>query len=89
MVKTGEEHLRKVVSTHLRDWDGKLPIYLLAYRAPTHGTTGTMSTSMVLGREQLLPCDLFGAPPTRSNLRSTTWQTLWISCITSTSDGDQ
>jgi len=29
-VKTIEEHLRKVVSTHQRDWDERLPIFLLA-----------------------------------------------------------
>jgi hypothetical protein len=28
-----EEHLRKVVSTHQRDWDERLSIFLLAYRA--------------------------------------------------------
>jgi len=31
--KTNEEHLRKVVSTHQRDWDERLSIFLLAYRA--------------------------------------------------------
>ena len=29
-VKTIEEHLRKVVSTHQWDWDERLPIFLLA-----------------------------------------------------------
>jgi hypothetical protein len=32
-VKTVEEHLRKVVSIHQWDWDDRLPIFLLAYRA--------------------------------------------------------
>jgi transposase InsO family protein len=32
-VKMIEEHLRKVVSTHQRDWDDRLPIFLLAYHA--------------------------------------------------------
>jgi hypothetical protein len=31
--KTIEEHLRKVVSAHQRDWDERLPIFLLADRA--------------------------------------------------------
>jgi hypothetical protein len=31
-VKTVEVHLRKVVSTHKRDWDERLSIFLLAYR---------------------------------------------------------
>jgi transposase len=30
-VKTTEEHLRKVVSTHQWDWDERLPNFLLAY----------------------------------------------------------
>jgi hypothetical protein len=29
-VKTFEEHLRKVVSTHRKDWDERLPIFGLA-----------------------------------------------------------
>jgi hypothetical protein len=38
-VKTVEEHLRKVVLTHLRAWNEKLPLFLLAYKASTHETT--------------------------------------------------
>jgi alcohol dehydrogenase YqhD (iron-dependent ADH family) len=30
-VRTIEKYLRKVVSTHQRDWDERLPIFLLAY----------------------------------------------------------
>ena len=30
-VKTIEEYFRKVVSTHQRDWNERLPIFLLAY----------------------------------------------------------
>jgi len=63
-VKTIEEHLRKVVSTHQRDWDERPTIFLLAYRAPTHETTGVMPANMLFGRELRLPCYLmFGAPP--------------------------
>jgi hypothetical protein len=62
-VKTAEEHLRKVVSTHQRDWDERLPIFLLAYRESTHETTGMTPANMVFGSELRLPCDfLFGAP---------------------------
>jgi transposase len=32
-VKTIEEHLRKVVASNQRDWDEKLPLFLLAYWA--------------------------------------------------------
>jgi hypothetical protein len=63
-VKTVEEHMRKVVSNHQRDWDERLPIFLLAYRASTHESTGVMPANMVFGSELRLPCDLmFGAPP--------------------------
>jgi hypothetical protein len=63
-VKTIVEHLRKVVFDHQRDWDESLPIFLLAYRASTHETTGVTPASMVFGRELRLPSDLmFGAPP--------------------------
>jgi hypothetical protein len=65
-VKTVEEHLRKVVSTHQQDWEERLPIFLLAYRAATHETTGVTPAGMVFGRELHLPCDLmFGVPPDR------------------------
>jgi transposase InsO family protein len=62
-VKTVEEHLRKVVSTHQRDWDERLPIFLLAYLAPTHETTGMTPANMAFERELRLPCDMFGAFP--------------------------
>jgi hypothetical protein len=62
--KTVEEHLHKVVASHQRDWDERLPFFLLAYRASTHDTTGLTPASLVFGRELRLPCDLlFGAPP--------------------------
>jgi transposase InsO family protein len=63
-IKTIEEHLRKVVASHQRDWDERLPLFLLACRASTHDTTGLTPASLVFGRELRLPCDLlFGAPP--------------------------
>jgi hypothetical protein len=59
-----EERLQKVVSTHQRDWDERLPIFLLVSRATTLETTGMTPDNMVFGRELRLPCDLlFGAPP--------------------------
>jgi hypothetical protein len=63
-IKTIEEHLRKVVASHQKDWDARLPIFLLAYRASTHDTKGLTSANLVFGRELRLPSDLlFGAPP--------------------------
>jgi hypothetical protein len=65
-VKTIEEHLRKVVTSNQRDWDEKLPLFLLAYRATTHDTTGLTPASLVFGRELRLPRDLpFGVLPDR------------------------
>ncbi|KAJ4437535.1 hypothetical protein ANN_17680 [Periplaneta americana] len=63
-IKTVEEHLRKVVSNHQRDWDARVPLFLFAYRASVHDTTGMTPANMVFGRELRLPCDLlFGTPP--------------------------
>jgi hypothetical protein len=63
-VRTIKKHLRKVASTHQRDWDERLPTFLLAYRASTNETTGVTPANMVFGQELRLPCDLmFGAPP--------------------------
>jgi hypothetical protein len=63
-VKTIEEHLRKVVASHQRDWDMRLPIFLLAYRASTHGTMGLTPANLTCGRDLRLPCDLlFESPP--------------------------
>jgi transposase InsO family protein len=58
-----EEHLWKVIMSHQRDWDERLPLFLLAYRTSTHNTTGLTPASLVFGRELQLPCDLlFGVP---------------------------
>ena len=56
-----------MVSSHQRDWDERIPLFLMAYRASTHTTTGVTPANMVFRRELRLPCDLmFGAPPTRN-----------------------
>jgi transposase InsO family protein len=57
------EHLRKVVASHQRDWDARLPIFLLAYRASTHDTPGLTPANLMFWRDLRLPGDLlFGAP---------------------------
>jgi hypothetical protein len=41
-----------------------LPLFLLAYRASTHDTTGFTPARLLFGRELRLPSDLlFGTPP--------------------------
>jgi hypothetical protein len=68
-IKTVEEHLRKIITLHQRDWDEKLPLFLLAYRPSTHDTTGLTPAHLVFGWELRLPCDLlFGAPPDKERL---------------------
>jgi hypothetical protein len=63
-MKTVEEHVRRVVASHQRDWDEGLPLFLLACRASTHDTTGLTPASLVFGRELRQPYDLlFWAPP--------------------------
>jgi hypothetical protein len=87
-IKTVEEHLRKVVASHQKDWDSGLPNFVLAYRASTKDITGLTPANLVFGRELRLPCNLlFGAPPqqgtTHNRSRGTfsgpsTWHThLW------------
>jgi hypothetical protein len=50
-IKTIEEHLRKVIASHQRDCDERLHLFLLAYRASTHDTTGFTPASLVFRRE--------------------------------------
>jgi hypothetical protein len=57
-IKTIEGHLRKVISTHQRDWDERLHLFLLAYWTSTHDTTGLTPASLVFGRELRLHGDL-------------------------------
>jgi hypothetical protein len=51
-IKTIEEHLRKVVATHQKDWDEGLPLFLLAYRASTHDTTGLTPADLGFSKTQ-------------------------------------
>jgi hypothetical protein len=55
-IKAVEEHLQKVVLSHQRSWDARLPIFL-AYRASTHNT-GLTAANLMFGRKRRLPCDL-------------------------------
>jgi transposase InsO family protein len=50
-IRTVEDHLQKVVTSHQRDWDERLPIFPLAYRASTHDIMGLTLASLVFGRE--------------------------------------
>jgi hypothetical protein len=62
-IKMVKQHLQKFVTSHQRDWDARLPIFLLAYRASIHDTTGLTPANLVFGRELHVACDLlFGAP---------------------------
>ncbi|UYV74989.1 K02A2.6-like [Cordylochernes scorpioides] len=61
--KAMKEHLSKVVEQHKRDWDVRLPPFLMAYRAAIHEITGQTPAKIMFGRELRLPCDLeFGRP---------------------------
>jgi hypothetical protein len=53
--KTVEEHLRKVISMHQKDWDERLPIFLLAHRTSSHKTTCTMSPAWCMGESYICP----------------------------------
>jgi hypothetical protein len=74
-VKTVEKHLRTVNLTNQKDWNDRLPIFLLAYRAPTH--KATCQPACCLG-------DCYtGVPPNKKQCRLTVWQTSWIGCMIS------
>jgi hypothetical protein len=76
-IKTVREHLRKVIASHQRNWDSKLPIFLLAYRTSTHDTMGYTSASPVFGIELNCPATCcLGNPLTRHAPQSITWQIL-------------
>jgi hypothetical protein len=63
----------RFVASHRRDWDERLPIFLLACRASTNNNTGFTSASLVFRREHHLPCELlFGTPLTRNYTQSIT-----------------
>jgi hypothetical protein len=51
-VKTVEEQLRNVVCTQQMDWEDRIHIFLLAYRAATHETAGVTPAKMVFGSHQ-------------------------------------
>lgn len=63
---TVEEHLWEAIASHRRNWEERLSIFLLAYRASAHDITGFVLTSLVFGRDLWLTCDLlFGANPAK------------------------
>jgi transposase InsO family protein len=63
-IKTVEEHQRKIVASHQRDCDARLPIFLLAYRASTHRSTDLATDNLVFGRELCFALRLvFRTPP--------------------------
>ncbi|KAJ8954573.1 hypothetical protein NQ317_019948 [Molorchus minor] len=50
------------------DWDRCIPLFLLAYQAAVHESTGKTPASIIFGRELRLPFDLrFGHPEERAD----------------------
>jgi hypothetical protein len=52
-IKIIKGHLWKIVLKCQRDWDERLHLFLLAYRASTHRTTSTMSAASMLFEREL------------------------------------
>jgi transposase InsO family protein len=74
-IKMIEDHLQKVVASHQRDSDDRLLLFLLAYMASTHDTTGLTPGSLVFGREPRLPwAYYFGYSQTRKDPQPTMQQ---------------
>jgi hypothetical protein len=66
------ERYVRTVEEHQKDWNAR---FLLAYRTSTHNTTGVTTAVLMFGRELRLTYDLlFGAPPTKNDPQSFTWQ---------------
>ena len=62
--RTLEQYLSMFVSRNQKDWDTKVPLFLMAYRSATHDTTGVTPARMFLGRDIVLPADImFGRSP--------------------------
>jgi transposase InsO family protein len=76
-VKMIEEHLRKVVSTHQRDRYEMLPIFLLAYRASTHETTGMTPSNIFSGENFAYPVTCCSELPQTRNSQQRTTPPAW------------
>jgi hypothetical protein len=50
-LKTVMQRLRKIVTSHQRDWNEELPVFLLSCKAYTYVTVGVNPASLVLGKE--------------------------------------
>ena len=50
--------LAKMVASHQKDWDIRLPFALAAYRATRHSSTGYTPNFLVFGREVRSPADM-------------------------------
>lgn len=62
--RTLEEYLRKVVSSHQKDWDEHIPKFLMAYRSAVHDSTLRTPAKILFGTDLKLPGDLeFGVQP--------------------------
>ena len=71
--QTLERGLAHYVSLHHRDWDTKLPAFLLGYRTIPQSSTGYTPSYLLFGRELCLPQDLaFGLPPEDQASRGST-----------------
>lgn len=58
------DYLAKFVDRQQSNWDKLLPLVLLSYRAAVHETTKFTPAMLNLGRELVLPVDLWrGSPP--------------------------
>jgi hypothetical protein len=80
------QHLRKAILTLQRDWNERLSILLLLYRAPVHETTGMTPNSMVFQKELCLPFTLLvGVMPTKRQCMTDYMRwTSWTGCMIST-----
>jgi len=61
--RTMNSVLAKIVSSHQKDWDSRLPFAVSAYRASRHDSTGYSPNFLTFGREVYGTVDiLYGSP---------------------------